>query len=52
MNFLLMLFAVCAGLHAWSYGRVIDKRGNRAGAIGIYILVTATISLSLVVTMK
>jgi hypothetical protein len=39
----MILAAICAGLHAWSYGQFVSTRGNKAGAIGIYALVVATV---------
>jgi len=52
MQFLLLLLAVCTGLHAWSYGRLIRTQGNKRGAMGVYILVATTLSLSLYVIIK
>jgi hypothetical protein len=52
MQFVLVLFAVCTSVHAWSYGRFIEQQGNRLGAMGIYLLVAATISLSLYEAIK
>lgn len=47
LQYLLLFAAIVTGIHAGSYGYQIGQQGNRLGAIGIYGLVMATLSISI-----
>ncbi|QJW46790.1 hypothetical protein HA075_13725 [bacterium BFN5] len=45
MQSYIVLFVVAAGLHAMTYSRWLMKNGNKAGAIGVYVIILISLAL-------
>lgn len=45
MDYMYLIVAILAGVHAYTYGRWLKGQGNKLGAFAVYLLTAATVAL-------
>jgi len=45
MNYAFLVTAVLAGIHGYTFARWLWQQGNKVGAIGVSILIAASLAL-------
>lgn len=45
MRYLWLLLVIVAAFHAYTYARWLKQQGNKAGMIGVYILIVIGLAL-------
>jgi len=45
VNYLFVIVATLAGIHAYTFARWLWQEGNTLGAVGVYILIAISLAL-------
>lgn len=47
MDYLFLIIAIVSSVYAYTFGRWLRQNGNKAGAFGVFLLITISVGLAI-----